>query len=124
MSSITVTTKQELEAAKNKNIKEIIVKGELADKLIRSRKIARLGTASIAVITAAVAGGAALAPATGGLSVGVGAVGVTAAAAATGTSIATIIAASAIGITLVVAVFKNYKVIEAKAGFISLSLKA
>ena len=124
MSLITVTTKQELEAAMNKRIKEIIVKGELADKLNRSRKIARLGTASIAVITAAVAGSAALVPATGGLSLGVGAVGVTAAAAATGTSVATIIAASALGITLVLAVFKNYKVIEVETGFMSLSLKA
>lgn len=124
MNSITVTTKQELEAATKKKVKEIIVKGDLADKLIRSRKIAKLGTVSIAVISGAVAGGLALAPVTGGASLGVGAVGLTAAAATTGTSVATIIAASAIGIALVVAVFKNYKVIEAKAGFLSLSLKA
>lgn len=123
MSSVTVTTKQELEAAKNKKVKEIIVKGDLADKLIRSRKIAKLGTASIVVISSAVAGGLALAPVTGGASLGVSAISLGAVAASTGTSVATIIAASAIGISLVVAVFKSYKVIEVKAGFLSLSLK-
>ncbi|MGI5923153.1 MAG: hypothetical protein ACOX9E_04340 [Lentisphaeria bacterium] len=123
MSSVTVTTKQELKAAMKKKINEIIVIGDLADKLVRARKIARLSAASIALITTAVAGSAALAPVTGGASFGVGALGFAAVAKTTGTSVPMIIAAAAIGISLVVAVFKKYKVIEVKAGFLSLKLK-
>ena len=122
MGSTIVTTKEELAAAMKAKTVSIIVKGDLADKLIRSEKVAKLGAASLAIIGAAVAGGVALAPVTVGASLGIATVGVTAAAAATGTSVAAIIAASSIGLSLVVAVFKGYRKIEASAGFISLKL--
>lgn len=120
---MTVTTKEELAAAKKAKVESIIVEGELADKLVRSKKVAKLSAASLAIITAAVAGGVVLAPVTMGTSLGVTSVGLVAAAATTGTSVAAIIAASSIGIALIVAVYKDYRVIEARAGFISLSLK-
>jgi hypothetical protein len=123
MHSIIVTTKQQLDAAQRQRYERITIQGDLADKLMRSRKIATFGATSIAIITTATAGRVAFAPATGGLSLGVGAVGLAAAAAATGTSVASIVVASAIGISLIIAVFKNYNVIECRAGFVSLSLK-
>lgn len=115
-----VTTKGELAEAQKSRVKEIFIKGNLADQMARSRKIARMGGASLAVIAAATAGGVALAPATGGLSLGFTA----GAAAMTGTGVATVVAVSSIGLSLVIAVLKDYKVIEVKTGFMSLSLKA
>jgi hypothetical protein len=123
MDPVTVTTKAELKQAQQALYTEIVVKGALADKLQRARKVATMSAASIAIISAIAGGAIALAPETAGLSLGVGAVGVAAAAATTGTSVAVIIAACAIGIGLVVAVFKDYSVIEFRAGFMHLSLK-
>ncbi len=46
-----VTTKQELEDAKERGDAEIIVKGELADKLKTSKKVTMVGAGTLAVLT-------------------------------------------------------------------------
>lgn len=104
MGSMRVSTRAELEAAKNAKLAEILVVGKLADDLKKSKKIATLGVVGIAALGAAVG----LAPVTGGLS-GLGSVGV---AAMAGVDIAVIITAAAIGIALIVAVFKDYEEVE------------
>ena len=53
MSSITVATTKELESAKAKRYKEIIVSGKLAEK--KSKKIALTGAVTLSVLKAALA---------------------------------------------------------------------
>ncbi len=115
MNSVTVTTKEELEKAKELKATEIIVKGELAEDLKKSKKIATASVATIAVITAALGA----VPFTGGLSVAAAAP----IAALTGMEIAAIIVAASIGITLIVGVFKNYEVEAEAPGLMKLKLK-
>ncbi|WP_198304436.1 hypothetical protein [Arcobacter vandammei] len=93
MDTVTVTTKEELEEAKNKAYSEIIIKGEFANKFYKTKKIAKLGKASLAVIITAI---------------GVG--------ATTGVGAAAIILASSIGIALIIAIFKDYEEISYKEG--------
>lgn len=100
MSKKTVYTKDELKKAKEQKIDKIIVKGELANKLHKSKKISKLGKGAAALLIASVGA----APITGGLST----FALAPVAAATGLQIATIIVAASIGLTLVVAVFKEY----------------
>lgn len=104
MSSINVSTKQELESAKNSGYEEIVVLGELAGQLKKGKSIAVAGAATIGVLIAALAA----TPFTGGLSMFAAAP----VAALTGLEIAAIIAAAAVGITLIVAVFKDYEEIS------------
>jgi len=108
MSSITVKTKEELESAKHNGYAEIIVSGELADDLKKSKKIALAGAVTLGVLTAALAA----MPFTGGLS----AVAAAPVAALTGLEIAGIIAAASVGLALVIAVFKDYEEISYSDG--------
>ena len=101
MQSVTVTTKAELEAAKNAKVSEIVVVGKLANDLKKAKKVMTLGAIGLMVLTGAIG----LAPFTGGVSLGVAAT----AAALTGLEISAIIIASAIGLSLVLAVFKGYE---------------
>ncbi len=110
-----VKTKEELEKAKNRGEKEIIVVGKLAKDLYKTRKIATLSTFAIGTITAATL----LTPLTGGASISIG---VSAIAASTGVSISIIILASSIGITLIYTIYKDYNV-EAEGDFSSKSFK-
>jgi hypothetical protein len=103
-----VTTRDELESAKNKGINDIIVEGELASKLKTSKRIAQLGAASIAVLVGIVG----LSPFTGGLSF----IGLAPFAALTGLEISAIIIAASIGLALIIAVFRDYEEISYEPG--------
>lgn len=111
----TVRTKDELESAKKKGVSEILVVGELADKLKKVKKISKLGKGALAVLSA----GLIAAPFTGGISM----VAATPLAAGVGVSVAAVIAASAIGIALVCAIFKDYEEIECSPGRLVLRKK-
>ena len=117
-----VTSRQELNAAKKRGDQKITVTGDLADKLKKSKQITLLSAGALAAITAVVAAATIAAPATGGLSyLGAGAAFAVApvaapAAALSGIEVATIITASAVGITLVVAIFKDYEEISYSKG--------
>lgn len=119
---VIVYTAQELEEAHKNKAERIVVKGELAKKLhtafkgLRSLSMASLNTLGI------VLGGAALfAPFTGGVSLGAaGTVMGTVGAALTATAIAAI---SAIGLALVIAVFKGYDEVKLAGGGMELVIK-
>lgn len=104
MSEMVVTSKEELEKAKEAGVDTIIVKGEFAEKLYKARKLTTIGSVALAAIvgvvgTTAVTGGlsmAALAPV----------------AAMSGIDVAIIIIAATIGIGLILALYKEYEVIE------------
>lgn len=104
MSEVIVRTKNELAQAKKNNASVIIIEGELANNVKKSKRIAYAGTGTIAAITAAVAA----APFTGGLST-VAAISV---ATLTGFEIAAIAAVCFVGVGLLVALFKDYEEIE------------
>jgi thiamine monophosphate synthase len=116
ITSRTVSTKAELESAKDSKVDEIIVVGDLANDLKKSKKIAYAGAGTIAVLTAALAA----TPFTGGLS----AVGLIPVAAMTGFEVAAIIIAFSIGVALIVAVFKDYDEIEYENGRMRLKKKS
>ncbi|PTX14767.1 hypothetical protein SAMN04488598_1714 [Halanaerobium congolense] len=115
MSKKTVYTKDELKKAKEQKIDKIIVKGELANKLHKSKKISKLGKGAVALLIASVGA----APITGGLST----FALAPVAAATGLQIAAIIAAATVGIALIIAVFKEYDEIKYKDGELILKRK-
>ncbi|WP_027710206.1 hypothetical protein [Zooshikella ganghwensis] len=116
MEGIVVTNKSELEKAKEKGEELIVVKGDLANNLKKSKKIALAGTTSIAGLTVALAA----APFTGGLS-SFAAVPVT---VLTGLEIAAVIAATSVGLVLLIAVFKDYEEISYKNGELTLRRKS
>lgn len=104
MTKVVVRTKSELDAARKNKSSMIIIEGELASKVKKSKKIAYAGAGTLATIGAAIA----VAPMSGGLSM----FAATGVAALTGFEIAAIIAACALGIGLIVALFKDYEEIE------------
>lgn len=108
MDSVTVNTKEELSQAKNSNASEIVVIGELANKLKRAQKVTLLSAGTLAVITALLGTATITAPVTGGMSYFVAAP----AAALSGLEIATIIVSASLGISLIIALFKDYEEIE------------
>jgi hypothetical protein len=101
----TIHTKHQLEAAKNRGDSELLIEGELASELHKTRALARVGPAAAAIIIAA----SATAPFTFGVSL-------VAAAALTGAEIALIILAVALGLTLVLAVWWEYEEVEFDPG--------
>ncbi len=113
--SITVTTKSELESARKEKYEEIVVTGKLANDLKKSKSIAYAGVATIGILTAALAA----TPFTGGLSMFAAAP----VAALTGLEISAIIIAAALGITLIIAVFKDYEEISYSDGKLTLKKK-
>ena len=117
--TITVKTKDELKNALETKPVQIIVKGDLADKLKKAKKISKLSKVSLAVLTAALGAGAATVPFTGGLSLAAFFVP----AASTGLSVAAIITASALGIALILAVYRGYDEIEYRPGELTLRRK-
>jgi Mn2+/Fe2+ NRAMP family transporter len=110
-----VSTKKELKTAQENKAKEIIVTGELANKIHKSKKITKLGAASIGLIVTAIAA----APFTSGLSFGAAAP----VAVLTGIEITAIIAASAVGIGLILAIYKEYDEISYENGKLHLKRK-
>ena len=101
-SNIVVRTKEDLKLAIDRGYEEIIVEGSLADDLIKTKCIATASPAAIAALIAFVG----LMPVSGGLST----VAVAPFAALNGFEIAAIISAAAIGLAVVMAVYKNYNV--------------
>ena len=116
MTSRTVTTKDQLESAKNSRVDEITITGRLANDLKKSKKIAYASTGTIAMLTTALAA----TPFTGGLS----AIGLIPIAAITGFEIAAIIIAASIGITLIIAIFKDYEEVDYEDGRLRLRRKS
>ncbi|WP_273837671.1 hypothetical protein [Providencia rettgeri] len=116
MSEVIVKTKDELERAKNNKAEYILIKGELATKVKRGKTVAKASGITLTLISAALATALATAPVTGGLSFAAAAP----IAAMSGFEIAAIIAAASIGISLLVAVFKDYEEIEASNGTLKL----
>jgi len=110
--AITVTTKGELESAKNNGENKIIIRGKLADKLKKSKQVAKLSGAGLAILTAALGAATVTAPVTGGVSY----FAVAPVAALTGLEIAAIITASTLGIALIIALFKDYEEIGYSKG--------
>lgn len=108
MQVATVRTKEELTTARSGGYDQIVVEGELADKLKRSKKVALAGTVTLGILGTALAA----VPFTGGLSMAA-AVPV---ATLTGLEIAAIIAAASVGVALIVAVFKDYEEISYGSG--------
>lgn len=116
MTVVTVTTKEELDTARKSGVAEIVVRGALADKLKRGKKIALAGSITIAALAAALAA----TPMTGGLSF----LAAAPVAALTGFEIAAIIAAASIGLALIIALFKDYEEISYENGKLVLKKKS
>lgn len=68
MKSQTVTTREELKMAKENGVDEIIIQGELANKLKKAKAITKLGAVGLGVLTVVLGASVVTAPVTGGLS--------------------------------------------------------
>ena len=115
MAEVTVRSKDELEKAQNSRAEIIIIEGELANKIKKTKAVTKVS----GVVIAAMIATCATIPLTGGGSVLV----VSSLAALSGLDIAVIIAAASIGIALVIAVFRDYEEIEFSNGKMILKLK-
>lgn len=114
---VAVSTPEELAAATKAGAERILVKGELGEKMATAFKALRsIGVSSFNTLALVMGGAALFAPFTGGVSLGAaGTVMGTVGAALTATAIAAI---SAIGLALVIAVFKGYDEVKfSAAGF-------
>jgi thiamine monophosphate synthase len=120
MKSKTVKTREELARAQKSGVDEIIVVGDMADKLKKAQKISKLGKWGLAVLTACLGAAAISAPITGGISL----VAAIPATATTGVGVVALITASMLGIALVYAIFKDYEEIECSPGRLVLRKKA
>ena len=123
MNTITVSKKEELEEAKNKGYEKIIISGELADKLHKTKKISTLSKTSLALIVGIIGTGVALAPLSGGTSLAISGITATAVGTTTGVGAAAIIVASSLGIALILAIYKDYEEISYKDGELILRKK-
>ena len=112
MERIIVTTKDELQKAQEQKIENIIVSGDLADKLKKAKQITKLGAIGLGILIVALG----TAPVTGGLSMFAAA----SVATLTGLEIAAIITASALGLALIIALFKGYEEISFEKGKMTL----
>lgn len=119
-SSITVKTKDELQQAKNEAYEKIIVIGDLADKLKRAKKITKLSTTALGILTALLGVAIVATPQIEGISYFAVMAPI---AAVSGLKIAVIAAAVFIGIGFIIAIFKEYKEISFKKGEIILAKK-
>lgn len=119
---VVVYTKEQLKAAQEGKAERIVVKGELAQKMETAFKGLRsLSATSLNALALCLSGAALFAPFTGGVSLGAaGTVMGTVGAALTATAIAAI---SAIGLSLVIAVFKGYDEIKLSGGGLELKIK-
>jgi hypothetical protein len=120
MTEYTVSTREQLKAAQEAGIGEIVVVGELADKLKTAKKVATIGAGTAAVLALTLGAATVTAPVTGGLSYFAAAP----VAAMTGIEISAIIAASALGIGLILALFLGYEEISFSKGRLVLRKKS
>ena len=120
--AVVVYDRESLEQAQKSGAQRIVVKGELAQKLEAAFKGLRsVGASSLNTLALVLSGAALFAPFTGGVSLGAaGTVMGTVGAALTATAIAAI---SAIGLSLVIAVFKGYDEIKLAGGGLELRIK-
>lgn len=102
MTTVTVSTKEQLEAAVDAHIDEIVVEGELAKRIKDGQKLRTAGKLTLMVLAA----GVAALPFTGGISMGL----VAPIAATTGLNAAAIVAAGFVGLALLLAVYKGYDI--------------
>ena len=114
-----------METAKNNGADEIIVVGELAHDLKKAQTIAKMGKVGLATLAGIVGLAAVTAPVTGGVSVGIAnlAVAAISGTGAAGIGTAAIIAASALGIALILAIFNDYEEIDYSQGLLKLRKK-
>ncbi|RQS19401.1 hypothetical protein [Burkholderia sp. Bp8998] len=100
MEPVIITTVDELKHAQKSGVAEFLVTGELADKLKKTRTIMTLGPVALAALGAV----AVAAIPTGGMST----VGFLPIATLTGMEAATIFFIAVIGLTVVLALYKDY----------------
>ena len=115
MSKRRVGTKVELKKAKEDKVDTIIVEGKLAKDLKAAEKIKTIGPIDMATLTAFIA----TIPATGGIS----AIVATSVAMATGVDVAAIILVASLGSGFILAIFKEYDVIEFDASALKMKLE-
>ena len=99
--SLEVRTKPELEKAIKNGVQNIIVKGELAEKIHKAENVKNLSKPVLLLLGASLAA----TPFTGGVS---GVVGVTALTATTGMSIVAITAVAFLGLALIISITNGY----------------
>lgn len=105
---LIVKTKEELKQAKDQNVAEFIVVGDLAANLYKSRGIKKLSKKKIIALSGLIGSGIAISPLTGGISLGAASL---AAASTAGLSSGAIVAISAIGGILVAyGIHKDYNI--------------
>ncbi|MGX1982304.1 hypothetical protein EDD69_102248 [Thermolongibacillus altinsuensis] len=106
MDKVVVRTKSELKDAVQAGIKNIIIQGDLAEKVNKSFKLKKVSKITLGILTASLAA----TPITGGLST-VAAVPI---ATLTGLEIAIILAIAYLGTSLVLSLIKEYKVVKVR----------
>lgn len=119
---VVVYTVEELAQAQKDRAERIVVKGELAEKLkVALKGLRSIGAGSLNTLALCLSGAALLAPFTGGVSLGAAGTAMgTLGAALTATAIAAI---SAMGLALVIAVFKGYDEVKLGGGGVELVIK-
>lgn len=119
---VVVYTAEELDQAQKQGAEKIVVKGELAAKLHTALKgLKAIGAGSLNTLALCLSGAALLSPFTGGVTLGAAGTAMgTLGAALTATAIAAI---SAIGLALVIAVFKGYEEVKLGGGGMELVIK-
>ena len=119
---VVVYTPEELDEARRSGAERILVKGELARKLRTAFKGLRsIGAGSLNLLALGLSGAALFAPFTGGVTLGAAGTAMgTLGAALTAAAIAAI---SAIGFTLVIAVFKGYEEVRLGGGGVELVIR-
>jgi Na+/glutamate symporter len=110
-----VTTKAELEKAQKLGVSEIIIEGELAEKVRNGRKITTVGKLTLVVLVGAIGA----IPFTGGMS----AAAFAPIAALTGLEIALLMAIAFVGLGLLSAIWKEYDEVEFSYNPLRLKLK-
>lgn len=110
---ITVTTRDALKKAQAEKYDVIYVEGKLAQDVKDAQVVTKLGKGALAVLSAGIAAalaGIAAAPATGGASVGLTVAAAAPIAVTTGLSIPAIVLISVLGVSAVIAMFRDYDV--------------
>jgi len=101
---LIVTTKTDLEKAQSEGASEIVIEGELANRVRIGRKIKSAGKLSLICLGAAIAA----IPLTGGLSMAAAAP----VAAFTGLEVAVIMAVAFVGLGLLISIWQGYEEVE------------
>ena len=102
MNTVTVWTKEDLAKAVDAHVDEIVVEGELAERIRDGQKLRSVSKLTLATLTTAVAA----APFTGGISLAA-AVPI---ATLTGLQVAVILAVVFVGLALLLAIYKDYEI--------------